>query len=179
VSKPFESKSHAKPVEPPKPSPVVTAPVPEKKVAPPPAPVEVKPTQPQAPKPPVVQAVKPVVNGNGNGAKSPTNGNGNHAVPESSNAKYDPSTKNEQTAQRLARLLVSEIKLYYKSKTDGVELTENIYDLLKEPIDKSRKHYEQRMGKEAVKSMPDYFHGELVRSLCAGDESRLGPNYPA
>ena len=55
----------------------------------------------------------------------------------------------------------------------------NIYDMLKEPIDKSRQHYKQRMGKTAIESMPDYFHGELVRSLCGGDASRLGPNYPA
>ena len=86
--------------------------------------------------------------------------------------------KAHQSAQRLARVLISEIKLYYMSKIqgkDGAEM-QNIYDLLKDPIDKSRQHYDQRVGAEAS-SMPDYFHGELVKTLCAGDESRLGPNY--
>jgi hypothetical protein len=93
-------------------------------------------------------------------------------------AKYQPGAINEQTAQRLARLLVSEIKLYHKSKTEGEEASNvNIYDMLKEPIDKSRQHYKQRMGQTAIETMPDYFHGELVRSLCGGDASRLGPNY--
>jgi hypothetical protein len=89
--------------------------------------------------------------------------------------------KAHQSAQRLARVLISEIKLYYLDKIDGQDAsaTQNIYDLLKDPIDKSRQHYEQRVGAEASASMPDYFHGELVRALCAGDESRLGPNYTA
>jgi hypothetical protein len=99
----------------------------------------------------------------------------------STTGKYEPGAVNDQTAQRLARLLVSEIKLYYKSKTErenGSELI-NIYDMLKDPIDKSRQHYKARMGEKAMKAMPDYFHGELVRSLCGGDPSRLGPNYQA
>ena len=86
--------------------------------------------------------------------------------------------KAHQSAQRLARVLISEIKLYYMNKIDGQDAseTQNIYDLLKDPIDKSRQHYRQRVGTEA--SMPDYFHGELVKTLCEGDASRLGPNYP-
>lgn len=88
--------------------------------------------------------------------------------------------KAHESAQRLARVLISEIKLYYMSKMKGQDESEmrNIYDLLKDPIDKSRQHYDQRVGAEAS-SMPDYFHGELVKTLCAGDESRLGPNYSA
>ena len=86
--------------------------------------------------------------------------------------------KAHQSAQRLARVLISEIKLYYMDKINGRDAseTQNIYDLLKDPIDKSRQHYRQRVGTEV--SMPDYFHGELVKTLCEGDASRLGPNYP-
>ena len=113
-------------------------------------------------------------------AKPKSNGAAQVTEQQSSNGKYQPGAINDQTAQRLARLLVSEIKLYYKSKSQGGESidTANIYDLLKDPIEKSRQHYNQRMGKTAIESMPDYFHGELVRSLCGGDASRLGPNYP-
>ncbi|MGH9908797.1 MAG: hypothetical protein ACRD8U_24830 [Pyrinomonadaceae bacterium] len=96
----------------------------------------------------------------------------------SARGKYDPGTIDERTAQRLARLLISEIKLYNMSKIESAGNGNNIYDSLKDPIDKSRQHYRQRLG-EANKTMPDYFHIELVRSLCAGDPSRLGPNYQA
>lgn len=99
--------------------------------------------------------------------------------PQAGTRKYDPAAVNDQTAQRLARLLVSEIKLYYASVTNGAASADNnIYDILKDPIEKSRQHYKRRMG-ATLETMPDYFHGELVRSLCAGDASRLGPNYPS
>jgi len=152
-----------------------------KKVVPPPQKVTTVPQQPVAtqssavppPKTQDPQASSPKVKPQGtNGAATP---------PRSAGGKYDPGTVNDQTAQRLARLLVSEIKLYYKSETDGAGASEvkNIYDMLKDPIDKSRQHYKRRIGESAIKTMPDYFHGELVRSLCGGDPSRLGPNYQA
>jgi hypothetical protein len=75
----------------------------------------------------------------------------------------------------LARLLISEIKLYHKAESEGSG--NNVYDVLKDPIDKARKYYGQRLGTTAIDSMPDYFHAELIRALCAGDPSRLGPNY--
>ena len=131
------------------------------------------PAKPQAP--PVKPAAAQVI------VKAKSNGTAPRASePQSSNGKYQPGAINDQTAQRLARLLVSEIKLYYKSKSEGDNSIgeTNIYDILKDPIEKSRKHYVQRMGKTAIESMPDYFHGELVRTLCGGDASRLGPNYP-
>jgi len=135
--------------------------------------------KPQKPTPPPAVSVK--VQAEQVPAKPKSNGAVRVTEQQSSNGKYQPGAINDQTAQRLARLLVSEIKLYYKSKSEGGESidTTNIYDLLKDPIEKSRQHYNQRMGKSAIESMPDYFHGELVRSLCGGDASRLGPNYPA
>ena len=89
--------------------------------------------------------------------------------------RFSPYEINDQTAQRLARLLVSEIKLYYANKAEDIP-KENLYDSLKGPIDKSRQHYRERLGAEHAK-MPNYFHEELVKALCEGDESRLGPNY--
>ena len=110
---------------------------------------------------------------------SPQSATDSASEPQPGARKYDPSAINDQTAQRLARLLVSEIKLYYASVTKGAATADhNIYDLLKDPIEKSRQHYKRRMG-ATLATMPDYFHGELVRSLCAGDASRLGPNYPS
>jgi len=142
--------------------------------------VTIVPPTPPVAQAPSVQLPKPQVSETSSGKVKSNSGNGNVTVSLSTNGKYDPGTINDQTAQRLARLLVSEIKLYYKSKTEGDAASEvkNVYDMLKDPIDKSRQHYKQRMGPTAIKTMPDYFHGELVRSLCDGDPSRLGPNYP-
>lgn len=100
--------------------------------------------------------------------------NGSGSAIRSARDKYSPGAITDQTAQRLARLLISEIKLYNKVADSTAN---NVYDILRDPIDKARKYYCQRLGTTAIASMPDYFHAELVRTLCAGDASRLGPNY--
>jgi hypothetical protein len=107
----------------------------------------------------------------------PEGTNSSVSAIRSARGRYAPGASTDQTAQRLARLLISEIKLYNKAEVEGA--TQNVYDILKEPIDKARKYYGQRLGATVVESMPDYFHDELVRTLCAGDPSRLGPNYKA
>jgi hypothetical protein len=91
-------------------------------------------------------------------------------------ARYVPGANNDQAAQRLARLLVSEIKLYNEKKISEGRKNNNLYDVLKDTIEQSRKHYRERMG-DAVEKMPDYFHEELVKTLCEGDATKLGPNY--
>ncbi|MDW8413781.1 MAG: hypothetical protein RMM17_14000, partial [Acidobacteriota bacterium] len=96
--------------------------------------------------------------------------------PSPPTRRYQPGATNEEAAQRLARLLVSEIKLYNEKKIEEGRKNGNIYDLLKDTIEQSRKHYKERMG-EAAATMPDYFHEEMVKTLCEGDPSKLGPNY--
>lgn len=97
--------------------------------------------------------------------------------PAAGGSRYTPGATNDQAAQRLSRLLVSEIKLYNEKKIVDSRKNSNIYDVLKDTIEQSRKHYRERMG-EAVDSMPDYFHQEIVKTLCEGDEDKLGVNYP-
>jgi hypothetical protein len=91
-------------------------------------------------------------------------------------SRYTPGATNDQAAQRLARLLVSEIKLYNEKKIADGKRNNNLYDVLKDTIEQSRKHYKERMG-AALDQMPDYFHEELVKTLCEGDATKLGPNY--
>jgi hypothetical protein len=80
-------------------------------------------------------------------------------------------------ARSFARLLVSEIKLYNPDKvTDGKE-SKDLYDRLREAIDRSREMYDQRV-ESPVSNRFDYFHYELVNGLAEGDESRLGSSYP-
>jgi hypothetical protein len=79
-------------------------------------------------------------------------------------------------ARRFARLLVSEIKLYNEKKvTEGREASD-LYERLREAIDRSREMYDKRV-QPPVASKFDYFHYELVNSLAEGDVSRLGSSY--
>ncbi|MEJ7848471.1 MAG: hypothetical protein WKF92_10315 [Pyrinomonadaceae bacterium] len=80
-------------------------------------------------------------------------------------------------ALRFARLLVSEIKLYNKETVEEGRETDNLYDRLRDSIDRSREMYAKRV-KPAVASRFDYFHYELVNSLAEGNEAKLGTSYP-
>lgn len=80
-------------------------------------------------------------------------------------------------ARRFARLLISEIKLYNEQKVAEGRSEHDLYDRLREYIDRSREMYDKRVKAE-VASRYDYFHGELVNTLAEGDASKLGSNYP-
>jgi hypothetical protein len=80
-------------------------------------------------------------------------------------------------ARRFARLLISEIKLYNEQKVAEGRSQGDLYDRLREYIDRSREMYDKRVRAE-VAGRYDYFHGELVNTLAEGDVSKLGSNYP-
>jgi hypothetical protein len=78
-----------------------------------------------------------------------------------------------EEARRLARLLVSEIRLYNEEQVEEGRLSRDIYGRLKDEIDRSRKMYEERIAPE-VRATRDYFGEELVRRLADGDAGALG-----
>ena len=80
-------------------------------------------------------------------------------------------------ARRFARLLVSEIKLYNEKKVQEGREANDLYDRLREAIDRSREMYDKRV-QQPVAAKFDYFHYEIVNALGDGEESRLGNNYP-
>ena len=80
-------------------------------------------------------------------------------------------------ARRFARLLVSEIKLYNEDKVKQGREANDLYNRLKEAIDRSREMYDKRV-EPPVSSKFDYFHYELVNDLAEGDPNRLGSGYP-
>ena len=80
-------------------------------------------------------------------------------------------------ARRFARLLVSEIKLYNEQKVVEGRNHRDLYDRLREDIDRSRQMYEKRVS-VAVSTKFDYFHDELVNTLAEGDPAKLGSDYP-
>ena len=79
-------------------------------------------------------------------------------------------------AQRFARLLVDEIKLYNQAKVGEGRRNRDLYDRLKEDIEKSRSTFQKRYGNTAAAS-GDYFQREVVRSLAEDDESVMGANF--
>jgi hypothetical protein len=80
-------------------------------------------------------------------------------------------------ARRFARLLVSEIKLYNEPKVREGRSRSDIYDRLREDIDRSRQMYDKRVA-PPVAARHDYFHQELVNTLAEGDPAKLGASYP-
>jgi hypothetical protein len=79
-------------------------------------------------------------------------------------------------AQRFARLLVDEIKLYNQAKVAEGRRNKDLYDRLKEDIEKSRGTFQKRYGNTAAAS-GDYFQHELLRSLAEDDISIMGANF--
>jgi outer membrane biosynthesis protein TonB len=80
-------------------------------------------------------------------------------------------------ALKFARLLVSEIKLYNEQKVTEGRSHNNLYDRLREPIERSREMYDKRVKPEVTQKY-DYFHHELVNKLAEGDQAKLGSAYP-
>jgi hypothetical protein len=80
-------------------------------------------------------------------------------------------------ARRFARLLVSEIKLYNEQKVAEGRSQFDLYERLREYIDRSREMYDKRVKPEVARKY-DYFHHELVNTLAEGDTAKLGNAYP-
>jgi len=79
-------------------------------------------------------------------------------------------------AQRFARLLIDEVKLYNQAKVAEGRKSKDLYDRLREDIEKSRSTYNKRYGNTAAASA-DYLNAEVVRSLAEDDPSLMGSNF--
>ncbi len=80
-------------------------------------------------------------------------------------------------ARRFAKLLVEEIKLYNQPRVVEGKLNRDLYERLKEDIEKSRATYDKRYHETPVESA-DYFNQELIRILADNDVSLLGASFP-
>ncbi|MEO8032985.1 MAG: hypothetical protein ABI837_01020, partial [Acidobacteriota bacterium] len=98
----------------------------------------------------------------------PSSANRSGATP----AQSEDGKKHDE-ARRFARLLVSEIKLYNESKVEQGRRNRDLYERLKEDIDRSRQMYDERIGEDVRKSS-NYFYDELVRILADGNTDALG-----
>lgn len=80
-------------------------------------------------------------------------------------------------AKRKAKVLVEEISLYNKSKVAEGREHGDLYDRLKEDIEKSRAEYDKAFSKTNAAGA-DYFNKELIRILAQNDRSLLGDDFP-
>jgi len=99
------------------------------------------------------------------------------AAPETPVSSIPPEEQDvHRKAQRFARLLVDEIKLYNQAKVAEGRKNKNLYDRLKEAIEKSRATYQKRYGNTVAVS-GNYFQHEIIRSLAEDDLSIMGANF--
>ena len=100
-------------------------------------------------------------------------------VPSSNVAtlQSDEEVRAHNDARRFARLLVSEIKLYNEQKVVEGRRLHDLYERLKEDIDRSRQMYEKRVS-TSVAAKFDYFYDELLHTLGEGDPGKLGSGCP-
>jgi hypothetical protein len=82
--------------------------------------------------------------------------------------------KAHEDAKRFARLVVSEIKLYNEAKVTEGRRQKDLYERLKEDIERGRQLYTERVT-PTIRESTNYFFDELVRILAGGDAGALGP----
>ncbi len=94
-------------------------------------------------------------------------------VPRGRATAADSPQRAHDDARRLARLLISEIKLYNEKKVEEGRTLNDLYVRLKDDIERSRQVYDERTP-AAVRQDTDFFHDELVRILADGRAEALG-----
>jgi hypothetical protein len=96
------------------------------------------------------------------------------AVPAPSAPLTPELQKAHEDAKRFARLVVSEIKLYNETKVNEGRRQKDLYERLKEDIERGRQMYGERVA-STIRDSTNYFYDELVRILAGGDAGALGP----
>ncbi len=79
----------------------------------------------------------------------------------------------DESARRMARLLVSEIRLYHEPAVDEGRRERNLLARLAPQIEKARRAYNEQVP-ALVRGRTDIFQQELIRTLAGGDASLLG-----
>lgn len=81
--------------------------------------------------------------------------------------------REEESARRYARLLISEIKLYNESAVEQGRRQRDLLGRLGPDIERARRLYEEKIP-AAVRSRVNCFDQEVVRTLAGGDPDLLG-----
>ena len=91
-------------------------------------------------------------------------------LPPSSGISQDEEV--HLKARRFARLLVEEIKLYNRDKVSEGRRNNDLYERLKDAIEKSRATYQKRYG-NTVAASANYFEDEVQRTLAEDEQGRF------
>jgi hypothetical protein len=94
-------------------------------------------------------------------------------VPRGRATAADSPQRALDDARRLARLLISEIKLYNEKKVEDGRAAQDLYERLKDDIERSRQVYDERTP-ASIRQDTNFFHDELVRILADGRAEALG-----
>ncbi len=92
-------------------------------------------------------------------------------IPEPTAPALDPKVK--ASAERFARVLASDIELYFPAKVAQARASGNLYGLLGDELDRSRHSFAERFGAE-MEATHRIFQRAVVDQLCEGNASKLG-----
>jgi hypothetical protein len=85
----------------------------------------------------------------------------------------DLDPRSRAAAERLARVLVGDVELYFPAKVAEARTKGNLYGLLRDELERSRATFVERFG-EGVEIKHRIFTTTLIHQLCDGDVSKLG-----
>jgi hypothetical protein len=88
-------------------------------------------------------------------------------------ARHQTEQQADEAAQRYARLLVAEIKLYHEPLLEQAKRDRNVLRKLRPQIERAQQLYAERVPAD-LRSRTKYFEQELVRTLADGDSGLLG-----
>jgi hypothetical protein len=103
------------------------------------------------------------------------------ATDQKQGGKWENLSPEEQQvhlrAQRYARVQAAEMRLFDPDTVTTGRSNRNLYELLRDPIDRARETFRQRFFANCP-TMVDYLHLEIVRTLANDDPEALGKDYP-
>ena len=88
-------------------------------------------------------------------------------------ARRQTERHDDEAAQRYARLLVAEIRLYNESLVDEARRERNVLRKLRPQIERAHQLYDERVSAD-IRARTRYFEQELLRTLADGDPALLG-----
>ncbi len=94
-------------------------------------------------------------------------------VRRSDTGPESDSVRQEESARRYARLLISELKLYNEAAVEEGRKHRDLLARLGPEVERARRLYEEKIP-AAVRQRASWFDEELVRTLADGDASMLG-----
>ena len=95
------------------------------------------------------------------------------ADPLEATAPKEVDPRTQASAERLARVLVGDIELYFPAKVAQARSTGNLYRLLRDELERSRATFVERFG-EGLERQSHIFSRTLIQQLCDGDPGKLG-----